>query len=59
MLLQLNMNVSSVPSELGRRTHGYVGAILLNVTYAALVSMAHFILTANPGDLTGVPGTAQ
>ena len=52
---QLKATAASVPTTLGRGSHGYIGLILSPATYAT-ISPTAFIEPAYPGQLPAIPG---
>ena len=51
MILKLNVNTSSFPSEFNRGSHSHVEIIIYPTTYDALAPMTLFVPTTHPGIL--------
>ena len=59
ILLEIKANAVSAPSTLGKGSHGFIGIILYNTTYATLAPMTPFITPVQPDPLRVPDGSSQ
>ena len=59
LLSQMKVNTSSVPKNLGKGGHGFIGIILSIASYATLAPLTPFLLPKPPGILTVPAGSTQ